>query len=132
MPDIPSALFLFRGTEPVKNTRLSRRTFIASSGAASVVALAGAALTLPGCGGGSGGGGSSGATEFRLSSRGLSGVSNAAKSHAANKRFVSAQAADLNRAHEGDVSKIVSISISQATWNLWFGGGADMVDLRAF
>ncbi|MGE0190502.1 MAG: hypothetical protein AB7T63_00535 [Planctomycetota bacterium] len=110
--------------------RLSRRTFLASSGAASVAALAGAALTLPGCGGGSGGGGS-GATAFRLSTRGLSGASNAAKSHAANKRFVSSQAADLNRAHEGDFSKIVSISISQATWNAWFGGGADMVDLRS-
>lgn len=104
---------------------------MASSGAASVVALAGAALTLPGCGGGSGGGGGTGATAFRLSTRGSSGASNAAKSHAANKRFVSSQAADLNRAHEGDYSKIVSISISQATWNAWFGGGAGMVDLRS-
>jgi hypothetical protein len=86
---------------------------------------------LTGCGGG---GTSNPAVQqtkaFRLSTRGVSSASNAAKAHAANKRFPSAAIADANRAHPGDKSRIVAIDVSPATWNLWFGGGRSIVDLR--
>ena len=67
---------------------------------------------------------------WQLSTRKVSGASNAAKSHAGNKRFVSAAAADANRAHAGDHSRIVTIDITPATWDTWFGGGLDCIDLR--
>ena len=107
--------------------RLSRRIFLLSS-------MAAGAGMLVGCGG------SDSFTPFsptvdqtkawQLSTRGVDSASNAAKAHAANKRFVSAAAADLNRAHPGDRSRIVQIDIKPATWQQWFGGGLDCVDLR--
>ena len=107
--------------------RLSRRIFLLSG------AAVGAGL-LVGCGG------SDSFTPFaptvdqtkawQLSTRGVASASNAAKAHAANKRFVSAAAADAGRAHSGDKSRIVQIDVSPATWQQWFGGGFDVVDLR--
>ena len=107
---------------------LSRRGFLALSGITSVV-------VLTGCGTG----GDTftpfantvdKTTAWRLSTRNVSGASQAAKKHAANKRFVSAQAAMLNRAHAGDHSRPVPVDVKEATWESWFGGGADMIDLR--
>ena len=112
-----------------RSSRLTRRVFLAATGAASIAALTG-------CGGGSGGGDpavpdpSGPAVAFRLSTRGINTASNAAKAHAANKRFATAAAAEANRAHPGDPSRVVSIHVSEATWNAWFGGGAQVVDLR--
>lgn len=107
--------------------RLSRRMFLLSS-------MAAGAGMLVACGG------SDSFTPFsptvdqtkawQLSTRYVSSASNAAKAHAANKRFVSAAAADLNRAHPGDKSRIVQVDVSPATWQQWFGGGLDCVDLR--
>ena len=104
---------------------LTRRTFLAATGAIGVGVLAG-------CGGSSGS--SPAAVDqtkaYALSTRNVSSASNAAKAHAANKRFLTPEIADANRAHPGDKSKIVPLDISPTTWNLWFGGGNPIVDLR--
>ena len=69
-------------------------------------------------------------TVYRLSLRGRRG-SNAAKIHNANKLFVTPEAADRNRAHPGDNSKIVSVIISESDFNRLFDGGAlEVADLR--
>jgi hypothetical protein len=82
------------------------------------------------------GGGSSGSTPvvnktvaFRLSTRGRR-ASQAAKSNAANKRFVSRAAAEAGRAHPGDSSRVVSLDVSSGQWDAWFGGGRKTADLR--
>lgn len=122
-PEIPSATY--NNGEVARSGGLTRRTFLAATGALSVGVLAG-------CGGGS----SSSAVAvdktkaYQLSTRNVSSASNAAKAHAANKRFVSPEVADATRAHPGDRSRIVSIDIAPATWELWFGGGSPVVDLR--
>ena len=53
-----------------------------------------------------------------------------AKDFYANTLFVSAAAADQNRAHPGDRSKVVPLVVSEARWTALFGGGAQAVDLR--
>jgi len=113
-----------------RSSRLTRRVFLAATSAVSIAALTG-------CGGGGGGTDpvvpdpSGPAVAFRLSTRGVDTASNAAKANAANKRFATAAAADAGRAHPGDNARIVTINVSQATWEAWFGGGAQVVDLRA-
>ena len=68
---------------------------------------------------------------FKLSLRGRRG-SRAAKAHNANKLFLTPEAADLNRAHPGDNSRIVSVVLSEQKFNEIFDGGAlEVVDLRA-
>ena len=105
---------------------LTRRGFLAATGAVAVGSLLG-------CGGG---GGTDTPPEsvqtkaYRFSTRDVDSASNAAKSHAANMRFVSPAAAELSRAHPGDKSKIVPVDIKPATWDLWFGSGSTQVDLR--
>ena len=108
--------------------RLTRRTFLASAGAASALGLAACGAAgdrfVPDSGP---------VVVYRLSTRGVSSASNAAKIHAANKRFATMAAADAGRAHPGDKSKIVPLTISRATYELWFGSGAgqtDVADLR--
>ncbi|MDJ0522278.1 MAG: hypothetical protein QNJ90_09415 [Planctomycetota bacterium] len=105
--------------------RLSRRDVLFAAGAT-------AALSLAGCGGG---GGDPVAQQtgpqivYKLSGRGRR-ISNAAKSHNANKLFVSQAAADANRAHPGDRSRIVELPVSPARWEQLFGGGFQIADLR--
>jgi hypothetical protein len=71
-------------------------------------------------------------TVFRLSLRGRRG-SNAAKSHNANHLFSTFQAADGNRAHPGDNSRIVTVEISRDRFNeLFDNGGTEVADLRDF
>jgi len=102
-----------------------------------VLAGLAAITTLPGCGGGSGGGtltepvptAEGGVLAYRLSGRGRR-VSNAAKSHNANKVFSSPQAADQNRAHPGDTSRVVPITLSVAAFDTLFPAGAQVADLR--
>lgn len=104
---------------------INRRVFLAAAGAAGL-------STLVGCGGGSGGtpsGSPSPYVAYRLSTK-TKRASKAAKANAANKLFVSPQAADLGRAHPGDPSDIVTIDLSEARWMMYFGAGADTVDLR--
>src|SRR5262245_10872821 len=112
----PSAQFLPRGI-PI----LSRRTFLAAGGAVATLALAGC---------GSGGGGSDGPVQiFALSGRGRR-ISNAAKNNNANKRFVFPWVAEMERAHDGDTSFVVPLTISADEFRRLFGGGALVADLR--
>jgi len=109
---------------------ITRRKFIQLSGAVAATALIGVS-----CDGGSNGDGQPGpegtVEVYKLSLRGRRG-SRAAKAHNANKLFLTPQAADQNRAHPGDNSRIVSIRLSEAKFNeLFIGGGIDVVDLRA-
>lgn len=69
-------------------------------------------------------------TIYRLSSRGRR-VSNAAKAHNANKRFATRAAADRNRAHPGDRSRIVPLTVSVEEYHRLFVSRHSLVaDLR--
>ncbi len=109
---------------------INRRQFLKFSGAVAATAFIGISCD---------GGGSSqtdrngfGSVDvYRLSLRGRRG-SKAAKSHNANKLFLTPQAADQNRAHPGDNSRIVSVVLSEQNFNELFDNGAlEVVDLRA-
>jgi len=109
---------------------LTRRKFLKLSGAA-----AAAGVIFIACDGG-GSGTQAGPQEsrevFKLSLRGRRG-SNAAKSHNANHLFSTFQAADNNRAHPGDNSRIVTVVISGARFNeLFDNGNTTVADLRDF
>lgn len=107
---------------------ISRRDFIRLTGFAAAVAIVGTS-----CDGGDGNQSNPEGTVlvYRLSLRGRRG-SNAAKKHNANHLFLTPQAADQNRAHPGDNSRIVSIELSNERFNELFQNGAiDVVDLRA-
>jgi hypothetical protein len=96
------------------------------------VLLAGGAigvLFLTGCGGGSSGGDGGAVQIFALSGRGRR-ISNAAKLNNANKRFAFPWVAEMGRAHPGDTSYVVPLTVDLETWNRWFGGGSLVVDLR--
>ena len=56
---------------------------------------------------------------YRLSCRGRRG-SQAAKKHNANLRFVSPEVAELHRAHPGDTSQIVPLTVSHAEYKRLF------------
>jgi len=67
---------------------------------------------------------------YRLSVRGRRG-SNAAKLHNANFRFATASAADQNRAHPGDHSRIVEMLVSDDEFDRLFSSRNSLVaDLR--
>ena len=106
---------------------ISRRDFIRLSGAAAAVAFVGVS-----CDGGDGNQSNPEGTVmvYRLSVRGRR-ASNAAKKHNANHLFLTPQAADQNRAHPGDNSRIVTIELSNEKFNeLFDGGNIEVVDLR--
>ncbi|HVR73877.1 MAG TPA: hypothetical protein VMT52_06070 [Planctomycetota bacterium] len=114
-------------SEHAASRGLSRREFLALSGL-----LAAGAIT--GCSSGGGGGGSSSTAQsevvFRLSSRGRR-TSNAAKLHNANMLFLSQRLADANRAHVGDHSRIVAITLSGKKFDELFRiPKKNIVDLR--
>lgn len=107
---------------------INRREFIKLSGAVAATAFLWTScdgsnqLAFPG--------GDGAVTVFRLSLRGRRG-SNAAKIHNANKLFLTPEAADRNRAHPGDNSRIVSVVISESDFNRLFqGGSVEVADLR--
>jgi hypothetical protein len=103
---------------------LTRRTFLTLCGT-----LAAMAITSCQKGGDGGGGGSSDTTEiFRLSGRGRR-ISKAAKKHNANKRFATREDAEANRAHPGDNSSVVRLTVSKAEYNRLFAKGP-VADLR--
>lgn len=107
----------------MRKSDITRREFLILSGAVTAAAL----FTVRCDGGGNTGGE---ATAFKLSLRGRRG-SNAAKIHNANFLFATPEAADANRAHLGDNSRIVSVSISRARFNQLFNNGnAAVADLR--
>jgi hypothetical protein len=103
---------------------LDRRQFLAFTGAALASVLIGcqndddAAAPLEGS-----------VTVFKLSSRGRR-TSRAAKSHNANHLFTTAAAAEGHRAHPGDTSRVVSVTISAAEFDRLFTPGQNSVDLR--
>jgi hypothetical protein len=106
-----------------RGARLSRRSFLVAGGAF-------AALALTTCGGGGGGGSDDGPVQvFALSGRGRR-ISNAAKSHNANKRFQFAWVAETERAHAGDTSFVVPLTVSASEFRRLFGGGNLVADLR--
>ncbi len=107
---------------------LTRRKFIQLSGAVAATAFIGIS-----CDGGGSNSNPDGTVEVcKLSLRGRRG-SRAAKSHNANKLFLTPQAADQNRAHPGDNSRIVSVVLSESRFNQLFNGGAiEVADLRGF
>ena len=108
---------------------LTRRKFIQLSGVVAATAFIGIS-----CDGGDGNQSSpdEAVMVYRLSVRGRRG-SNASKIHNANHLFLTPEAADQNRAHPGDRSRIVSVIISESRFNQLFNGGAlEVADLRDF
>jgi hypothetical protein len=109
--------------------RLTRRGFLRAGLAATGVV---AAVVVTGCGGGGGkdaqpAGGP--VTIYALSGRGRR-ISNAAKSHNANMRFVSPEVALASRAHPGDTSHAVPLQVSNAEFTRLFGPFDVKADLR--
>lgn len=103
----------------------TRREFFKLSAAA-------VALMVVSCDDSGSGSGANGRTAFKLSLRGRRG-SNAAKSHNANHLFRTFEAADTNRAHPGDNSRIVTVDLSRERFNeLFDNGNRDVADLRDF
>jgi hypothetical protein len=115
LPPIPAAL------------RVSRRAFLFALGV-----LTGGALTRrPAAALQAAPQGLAGAVAiYRLSARGRRG-SQAAKLHNANLRFATAEAADANRAHPGDVSRIAQILVSADEFDRLFAARDSLIaDLR--
>jgi hypothetical protein len=108
----------------MRKSDITRREFLILSGAVAVASL----FTVR-CDGGGGNVGA--ATAYKLSLRGRRG-SNAAKNHNANFLFATPEAAEANRAHPGDNSRVVSVLISEARFNELFKGNAVVADLRNF
>jgi hypothetical protein len=137
LPPAPVFPFIQLGSPDVNREQpvgpvMSRREFIVLGGtAAAVLAL----LPLSGCGGGSSNTSSTSNDQslyvYRLSSRGKR-TSQAAKKHNANKLFATWDAAESNRAHPGDRSRIVQVNISPARYErLFLKPNRDLVDLRS-
>ncbi len=106
--------------------RLTRRQFLIAGGVFAAGTLAGgraAAQASPQ--------GLAGAQViYRLSLRGRRG-SQAAKLHNANLRFATESAAAANRAHPGDNSRVVPITVSFDEFDRLFGGrNSEVADLR--
>ena len=110
--------------------QLTRREFLIIGGAVAAGGLAGGrAAALPAPQGVQGVNGP--LLVYRLSVRGRRG-SNAAKLHNANLLFATAEAADANRAHPGDRSKVVSIVVNPDEFDrLFTSRGSQIADLRA-
>lgn len=105
-------------------TRISRRQFLFASGAVAASSLTSrpAVAEPPGAEGP--------CIIYRLSLRGRRG-SRAAKAHNANLRFATQAAADANRAHPGDHSRIVPLDVSGDEYRRLFADrNSLMADLR--
>ena len=74
-------------------------------------------------------GGGGGAIAYRRSGRGRR-ISNAAKKHNANRLYATAAAANRDRPHAGDNSKVVAVTIPQSKFDRLFAGGRKSADLR--
>lgn len=59
-------------------------------------------------------------------------VSRAARIHNHNRRYATMAAAAADVPHPGDSSKIVTLDVSEETWNWYFGAGLEVIDLRWF
>jgi hypothetical protein len=104
----------------------SRREFLVIGGGAAVAALVG----TPPRAARAGAAAVQNHVIFRLSLRGRRG-SRAAKLHNANMRFATATAANLHRAHPGDNSRIVQLTVSDSVFQRLFQlTNSDVADLR--
>lgn len=110
---------------PPSSLTLSRRDFLALGAALTALGLMGTRRHTPAAAAAT-----SSVVIYRLSLRGRRG-SNAAKKHNANKRFATQDAADTHRAHPGDRSRIVPITISAAEFQRLFpSSDITVADLR--
>ena len=106
--------------------RFSRREFLAIGGGVAVAAVAGIQPRAVGAVAGS----AQNHVIYRLSLRGRRG-SIAAKVHNANLRFATAAAAHIHRAHPGDHSRVVELTVNDATFQRLFPSPQSTVaDLR--
>jgi hypothetical protein len=106
--------------------RLTRREFLVISGGLAAGGLARTAVRAQRLAARS----STSVVIYRLSLRGRRG-SNAAKKHNANMRFATESAADHHRAHRGDRSRIVRLTISADEFHRLFPSPSILVaDLR--
>ncbi len=101
----------------------SRRTFMQLSALAGLTKLFGCSGIEPVAGGGGG------AIAYRRSGRGRR-ISRAAKKHNANRLYATAAAANRDRPHAGDNSKVVAVTIPQSKFDRLFAGGRKSSDLR--
>ena len=103
-------------------SQFSRRTFMQLSALAGLTKLIGCSGIEPVAGGG-------GAIAYRRSGRGRR-ISRAAKKHNANRLYATAAAANRDRPHAGDNSKVVAVTIPQSKFDRLFAGGRKSSDLR--
>ncbi len=103
-------------------SQFTRRTFMQLSALAGLTKLIGCSGIEPVAGGG-------GAIAYRRSGRGRR-ISRAAKKHNANRLYASAAAANRDRPHAGDKSKVVAVTIPQSKFDRLFTGGRKSADLR--
>ncbi|MCZ6655553.1 MAG: hypothetical protein O7D91_21300 [Planctomycetota bacterium] len=103
-------------------SQFSRRTFMQLSALAGLTKLIGCSGIDPVAGGG-------GAIAYRRSGRGRR-ISRAAKKHNANRLYATAAAANGDRPHAGDSSKVVAVTIPQNKFDRLFTGGRKSADLR--
>jgi hypothetical protein len=99
--------------------KVSRRAFLSVAAVASATATMGCPRRNQ----------TNGVKVFKRSGRGVH-VSNAAKSNNANKLFKTRLAAQRGRAHKGDMSYVVELTINKDTYNKLFANGRTVADLR--
>ncbi|HOD49387.1 MAG TPA: twin-arginine translocation signal domain-containing protein [Candidatus Hydrogenedentes bacterium] len=98
-------------------SRLTRRAFLVTATTVGAAAMSGCPLPQQT------------AVVYRRSGRGRH-VSQAAKLHNANRLYSNALVAALDKAHPGDTSKVVELTISRRRFRELFGNGRTIVDLR--
>lgn len=115
-----------RGVYGMPSPELTRRAFLIAGTLAAGTLAASRAAALPSARVATGP-----RTIYRLSLRGRRG-SKAGKLHNANLRFATAAAADANRAHPGDRSRIVALTVSEDEFDRLFSSRDSAVaDLRS-
>lgn len=124
---LPLLLFLLRHDVPMTRGQLTRREFLLISG----TVAAGTLVVGPAAAISSAQGVSAPLVIYRLSLRGRRG-SKGAKIWNANLRFATMAAADQNRAHRGDNSRIVPIVVNADEYDrLFTSRNSEVADLRA-
>jgi hypothetical protein len=106
---------------------LDRRKFLCVLGAGGLAAVLGSPFARPPSAKAEARGAS--VVAWRRSGR-KGHISQAAKAHNANHVYASFQAAFVDRAHPGDKSKVVPITLSATVFAAFFANGRQSVDLR--
>jgi hypothetical protein len=102
----------------VKKRSLTRRAFLGFAAAVSLIPVFGCPRPRE-----------KGVVVYRRSLKGMHG-SNAGKKHAANHLYKTRLAAFMDRAHPGDIAKVVEVTISRDFYNQIFHSGRLDADLR--